>query len=207
MLQRGMNFHWNGSVSVILMSLRPGAPYEDRVEEGGGILIYEGHDVPKGGVDPKSVDQPFAHDSGLLTQNGYFFEAAKKAHGGGPVEKVRVYEKMKSGIWVYNGVFKLLDAWQENSGVRKVYKFRLELTDEDAPVEVTAELDHNRLIPSDVKREVWKRDEGKCVECGSADNLHFDHNIPFSKGGSSVTSKNVQLLCARHNLAKTDRIQ
>jgi 5-methylcytosine-specific restriction endonuclease McrA len=47
---------------------------------------------------------------------------------------------------------------------------------------------------------------GKCVQCGSSDNLHFDHIIPFSLGGSSLVAENIQLLCARHNLQKRDRI-
>lgn len=64
-----------------------------------------------------------------------------------------------------------------------------------------------RVIPTGVKLEVWKRDGERCVECGSIDNLHFDHIIPWSRGGSSLTAENVQLLCARHNLAKHDRIQ
>ncbi|MFW6122876.1 MAG: hypothetical protein ACOC6L_01405 [Thermodesulfobacteriota bacterium] len=46
-LQRGMNFRLRGGMSVILMSLRVGAPYADRVEEEGKILIYEGHDIPE----------------------------------------------------------------------------------------------------------------------------------------------------------------
>jgi len=52
---------------------------------------------------------------------------------------------------------------------------------------------------------VWKRDKGKCVKCGSSNNLHFDHDIPYSIGGSSLTAANVQLLCARHNLEKRER--
>jgi hypothetical protein len=39
-LQRGMNFHLHGEFSVILMSLRKGAPYADRVEDDGRVLIY-----------------------------------------------------------------------------------------------------------------------------------------------------------------------
>jgi len=35
-LQRGMNFGSSGRPSVILMSRRPGAPYDDRVEDDGG---------------------------------------------------------------------------------------------------------------------------------------------------------------------------
>src|SRR5947208_4720045 len=68
------------------------------------------------------------------------------------------------------------------------------------------ELPHNRLIPTPVKVEVWRRDGGKCVQCGSMKNLHFDHDIPFSKGGSSLTAANVRLICAKHNLEKSDKI-
>jgi hypothetical protein len=46
-LQRGMNFGIGGTHSVILMSLRPNAPYEDRIEAEGTVLIYEGHDEPR----------------------------------------------------------------------------------------------------------------------------------------------------------------
>jgi 5-methylcytosine-specific restriction endonuclease McrA len=63
-----------------------------------------------------------------------------------------------------------------------------------------------RVIPTHVKLEVWKRDGGKCVVCDSRENLHFDHDLPFSKGGSSLTAKNVQILCAKHNLEKHDKI-
>jgi 5-methylcytosine-specific restriction endonuclease McrA len=62
------------------------------------------------------------------------------------------------------------------------------------------------LIPTPVKVEVWRRDRGQCVECSSTKNLHFDHDIPFSKGGSSLTAANVRLLCAKHNLEKSDKI-
>jgi len=117
-LQRGMNFRLRGRMSVILMSIRPGAPYADRIEEDGRILVYEGHDMPSvsGGPNPKTSDQPMFNPGGTLTQNGLFFQAAQKhRHGGRPAERVKVYEKIRSGIWVYNGVFALVDAWQEQS--------------------------------------------------------------------------------------------
>jgi hypothetical protein len=121
---------------------------------------------------------------------------------------VKVYEKIRRGIWAFNGFFRLMDAWQENSNGRKVFKFRLELADR-APVHggKGQEIDHDRLIPSAVKLEVWKRDKGKCVICGSENNLHFDHIIPYAKGGSSLVPQNIQLLCARHNLEKGDKIR
>jgi 5-methylcytosine-specific restriction endonuclease McrA len=57
-----------------------------------------------------------------------------------------------------------------------------------------------------VMQEVFVRDEGKCVMCGESDNLHFDHKIPYSKGGSSKDPKNIQILCARHNLSKGNKL-
>jgi hypothetical protein len=60
-------------------------------------------------------------------------------------------------------------------------------------------------IPQDVQDKVWVRDSGKCVICGSSENLEFDHIIPFSKGGSS-TYRNIQLLCEKCNRQKTNKI-
>ncbi len=213
-LQRGMNYHLRGDTSVILMSLRPNAPYSDKVEDDGRILIYEGHDVPKTKENPipKIVDQQMNNPSGTLNQNGLFYKAAKTYDKKQIIpELVKVYEKLHAGIWVYNGLFKLLDSWKEESNNRQVFKFKLELTEHYKPTNnneiQNSVLEHNRVIPPQVKLVVWKRDKGKCVICGSTDNLHFDHIIPFSKGGSSLVSKNIQLLCARHNIAKRDRIE
>ena len=59
-LQRGMNFRLRDGESIILMSLRKGAPYADRIEDEGRLLIYEGHDVARTAKfpNPKKVDQP-----------------------------------------------------------------------------------------------------------------------------------------------------
>ncbi|HEY40703.1 MAG TPA: HNH endonuclease [Dehalococcoidia bacterium] len=213
-LQRGMNYHLRGETSVILMSLRANAPYSDRVEEEGHVLIYEGHDVPKktNTPIPKVVDQPMRNPGGTLSQNGLFYEAARRYRSGGKAaDFVKVYEKIHRGIWVYNGVFKLTDAWQEESNNRKVFKFKLELVENIQPSSESkqqpVEIEHSRIIPPRVKLAVWKRDKGRCVVCGSNDNLHFDHIIPFSKGGSSLVAENIQLLCARHNIAKRDKIE
>jgi hypothetical protein len=59
-------------------------------------------------------------------------------------------------------------------------------------------------IPKAVQREVWQRDQGRCVECGSRENLEFDHIIPVSRGGATTT-RNVQLLCESCNRRKSDR--
>jgi len=210
-LQRGMNFRPRGRTSIFLMNVSKNAPYSDRVEDEGKVLIYEGHNAPKqGGIkDPKRIDQELTTPTGRLTQNGLFFNAVKDySNKKQKPEIVKVYEKLKPGIWVFNGLFRLTDAWQESSRNRKVYKFRLEIEDtvREKPFGIKVDLKHARLIPTSIKLEIWKRDNGKCVICGSIDNLHFDHIIPYSKGGSSLVAKNIQLLCARHNLQKHDRI-
>ena len=63
----------------------------------------------------------------------------------------------------------------------------------------------SRHISSQVKREVWQRDFGRCVECGSKERLEYDHIIPFSKGGSN-TARNIQLLCENCNRKKHNKI-
>ena len=63
----------------------------------------------------------------------------------------------------------------------------------------------SRYIPREVQDRVWRRDEGKCVECGSNEFLEFDHIIPHSKGGAN-TYRNIQLLCEKCNRSKSDNI-
>jgi TPR repeat protein len=63
-----------------------------------------------------------------------------------------------------------------------------------------------QAIPADVRREVWRRDEGKCVKCGSRKNLEYDHIIPVSRGGSN-TARNIELLCETCNRSKSASIQ
>jgi tellurite resistance protein len=62
-----------------------------------------------------------------------------------------------------------------------------------------------RHIPGEVKRAVWARDGGRCVECRDDRYLEFDHIIPHSQGGAN-TFGNVQLLCRKCNNEKSDRI-
>ena len=83
----------------------------------------------------------------------------------------------------------------------------------DDEIVVTFEVDvtegnqkkRSRRISQDVKDKVWRRDEGKCVECSSNENLEFDHIIPHSKGGAN-TYRNIQLLCEKCNRSKSAKI-
>jgi 5-methylcytosine-specific restriction endonuclease McrA len=104
----------------------------------------------------------------------------------------------------YNGLFALVDSWTETSGNRRVFKFKLNsIPDEDPSRSLEQQqIEQRRLIPSHVKVTVWRRDKGACVSCGSTQNLHFDHILPYSKGGTSDSEENIQLLCMRHNIQK-----
>jgi hypothetical protein len=210
-LQRGMNFGLGGDHSVVLMSVRPNAPYRDRLEDEGTTLIYEGHDEPRSDAvpHPKAVDQSERTPYGTLTQNGRFYQAAQDYTDGlRPPERVRVYEKLRQGIWSYNGVFQLVGSWQEDDGERKVFKFKLVAVEgeEDFGRPPASQPSRRRVIPTSVKLAVWRRDGVKCVVCGATNELHFDHDLPYSKGGTSITEENVQLMCAGHNLEKGAQI-
>jgi hypothetical protein len=56
-------------------------------------------------------------------------------------------------------------------------------------------------IPERVRHEVWHRDQGQCVDCGSRQRLEFDHIILVSRGGSN-TARNIELRCQVCNRRK-----
>jgi 5-methylcytosine-specific restriction endonuclease McrA len=99
----------------------------------------------------------------------------------------------------------------QQDGGRNVFKFKLvaieSVSDESAAEDLSGSLVvRSRIIPTSVKLEVWARDGGRCVTCGASDELHFDHILPYSKGGTSLKTENIQLLCARHNFSKSAKI-
>ena len=206
-VQKGMNFGIKKNYSIVLMSTAKGSPYNDRLLDD-GVIEYEGHDANKSiNYDKKKVNQPLKRESGSLTENGKFFKAAEDFKNGSRIAaKMKVYRKIKNGIWVDMGFYDLIDASIDSDGLRQVCKFLLKPNYEGVSQDDDfIDLEHNRMIPGDIQREVYERDSGKCTKCGSPDNLHFDHILPFSKGGSSKTATNIQLLCARHNLSKSDK--
>ena len=63
----------------------------------------------------------------------------------------------------------------------------------------------SRHIPADVRRSVWRRDEGRCAfrsaagrRCPSRAFLEFHHVEPYALGGPA-TADNIQLRCRAHN--------
>lgn len=87
---------------------------------------------------------------------------------------------------------------REQKKKRKLERLRKEMLSKH-----TIEQARRERIPEDVRIFVWKRDGGRCVKCGSQENLEFDHIIPVSKGGSN-TARNIQLLCETCNRMKSD---
>jgi 5-methylcytosine-specific restriction endonuclease McrA len=132
----------------------------------------------------------------------------KYKNDGSSPELVKVYEKILPGVWSLKGYFDLLDYKIIHDGKRNVFRYILRLSNHVVhPKLETISQPHTKLIPSGVKKEVWKRDKGQCVICGATKNLHFDHDLPFSKGGTSISAKNVRLLCMKHNLQKSAKIE
>ncbi|MDD3427561.1 MAG: HNH endonuclease signature motif containing protein [Caldisericia bacterium] len=215
-VQRGMNYRPQGRrYSILLMSVRENSPYNDGFDEKGEKLMYEGEDVSRREKkNPKEFDQPLFTKNGKLTNNGLFFKAAEdfKYKRKEKPELVRVYEKISNNVWSDKGWFKLVDAEFNHSSAEKRKVFKFILLPEGLEVKMTREeieeFEFSRRIPTEVKRIVWERDNGKCSHpgCDSKKDLHFDHIIPWSKGGSSRDPKNIQILCGKHNLKKSDKI-
>jgi hypothetical protein len=86
---------------------------------------------------------------------------------------------------------------QDDGAPIRVDVFRMPPTKEPKP--------RREAIPRAVQREVWQRDGGRCVECGTKERLCFDHIVPFSRGGSNSV-RNLQLLCEGCNGTKGNRI-
>ena len=194
------------------MSQRNNAPYSDRVLNDWITIEYEWHDEPRSKDidDPKVIDQPQYTKTWALTQNWLFIQAVEqyKRWNRSP-EKVKVYEKILSWVWSFKWFFNLIDYRLHNDWKRNSFVFVLQLSEaQDTQNKNThINLEHTRLIPSEVKREVWRRDWWKCVLCQSSNNLHFDHDLPFSKWWTSLTSKNIRLLCMKCNFKKSDKIE
>jgi 5-methylcytosine-specific restriction endonuclease McrA len=75
---------------------------------------------------------------------------------------------------------------------------------------VTSAKGSGRHIPATVKREVWRRDEGRCAFVGSQGRctergfLEYHHVLPFADGGLA-TVDNLELRCKSHNAYEAER--
>jgi hypothetical protein len=95
----------------------------------------------------------------------------------------------------------------ENISQRDAVRLKVALEKRGAKVKIIEQATGGarKAIPTGVRREVWNRDGGKCVDCGSRENLEYDHVIPLSKGGSN-TARNITLRCEACNRKKAASI-
>jgi hypothetical protein len=68
----------------------------------------------------------------------------------------------------------------------------------------------SRHVPAAVKREVWRRDGGRCAfqgeqgRCLETGFLEFHHVVPYARGGAT-TSENLELRCRAHNVYEAEQ--
>lgn len=67
-----------------------------------------------------------------------------------------------------------------------------------------------RAIPAAIRRQVWKRDVGRCTfldtqerRCRATSCLEYHHEIPYGKGGRHQPD-NIALRCRAHNQYQAD---
>ena len=68
----------------------------------------------------------------------------------------------------------------------------------------------SRHIPANVRRQVWRRDVGRCAftskggrRCSATSFLEFHHVRPYAVGGEA-TAENIELRCRAHNAHEAD---
>ena len=180
--QKSMNFRDGELLPSVFLVLERENGFRDEWDAEKKIYVYEGHDsttVEAG----KLRDQVAMYESGKLSDNGRFFKAAQEFVSGDRKEPlaVQVYEKIDAGTWFDKGVFELVDAAHIEEDARKVYKFYLR------PTGLLDSADEaERTIAAATKAAAWAREQGRCEECGSEQDLYF------------VDGGEVRLLCAAH---------
>ena len=122
--------------------------------------------------------------------------------------KTLMNEEFENSKFPLDDLTFVFDRWHYLNAQRDEFINKNGLRDRFINTKSTSELPkkkRSRRISQDVKDKVWNRDGGKCVECGSNENLEFDHIIPHSKGGAN-TYRNIQLLCEPCNRIKSAKI-
>ena len=81
----------------------------------------------------------------------------------------------------------------------------------DRPRQTRPGGNNSRHIPSQVKREVWRRDGAQCAfegsdgrRCCEADFLEYHHVVPYARGGTTIAD-NLELRCRAHNAYEAEK--
>jgi uncharacterized membrane protein YebE (DUF533 family) len=95
--------------------------------------------------------------------------------------------------------------YEFSSGPRPVAIWQVAIGRANQTIVASDDREARRRIPRDVRQRVWQKYGGRCAECKADTYLEFDHIIPVAKGGGN-SDTNVQLLCRKCNLTKSDSI-
>ncbi len=194
LIQRKFSIGYNRSVRII-----------EQLEEAGIVGPFEGSKARQVLIaDEHSLEQ-ILNNLNSLTFSCYeiFYERFKEEI---EIRKLE-YKKQKIEDEERIEKEKIKRKMLEKEQKRRLHKEVLNELIESGEVfnEFTNNEGNRESIPQDVMYKVWNRDGGRCARCGSKENLEFDHIIPFSKGGAT-TYRNIQLLCKKCNIDKSNKI-
>ena len=126
-------------------------------------------------------------------------------------EPVHVWLDGRRNLWLFLDCFYWDDDGLDADDIKALVlqrKRRLEQKVQSARSLMRAEEDGRPTrvaVPTELRRAVFERDGGRCVECDGAFDLQYDHILPVAHGGAT-TLQNLQLLCADCNRRKSDSI-
>ena len=165
----------------------------------------------------------FADRGGFLFRRRHFFTATGLAPVAvtaqvlallsevGSLEPVLVVETPARTWWWFDGTVYWENAGYEAHDVHALIARRERRQAQELQrAHTLLEVDHAggpRRVPiaHDVRRAVFERDGGHCVECDATFDLQYDHVIPVAHGGASSV-ENLQLLCGACNREKSASI-
>jgi hypothetical protein len=126
-------------------------------------------------------------------------------------EPVHVWRDGRRNLWQFLDCFYWDDDGLDAEDIKALVlqrKRRLEQKVRSAHSLMRAEEDARPTrvsISTELRRAVFERDGGRCVECDSAFDIQYDHILPVAHGGAT-TLQNLQILCADCNRRKSDSI-
>jgi len=129
-----------------------------------------------------------------------------------------LYKKIKMKVLVLNMDYSPINVTSLQRGFKLVYMGKAEIISYDETPIITAYKEYVKptvirllkyvLVPFRKvqlnRQNIFKRDDNKCVYCGSRNRLTIDHVIPRAKGGTN-TWKNLVTCCGSCNVRKGDK--
>lgn len=121
-----------------------------------------------------------------------------------------VVERLRAKLWHKHPAGRLEDILYE--AAEEFLAHRDPVREPERAIRRNAPLRASRRIPSAIRREVWRRDGGRCSFtgpaglCGEMRGLEIDHVQPWALGGRSDQASNLRLLCRAHNQNEANRI-